>query len=83
MKDRPEDLIDRMISGRVTLAAWRRMLPLRDIDKPTKADIADIGYAGLFFNRTCFLRHRRRRPDRRHRARIRVTRSTVASTKGG
>ena len=54
VKDRPEDLIDRMISGRVTLAAWRRMLPLRDIDKPTKANIADIGYAGLFFNRTCF-----------------------------
>jgi DNA adenine methylase len=54
VKDRPETLIDRMMSGKVTLAAWRRMLPLRGIDKPTKANLADLGYAGLFFNRTCF-----------------------------
>ena len=54
VKDRPEALIRRMIGGRVTLAAWRRMLPLRHIDKLTKANLADLGYAGLFFNRTCF-----------------------------
>jgi len=54
VKDRPQALIKRMMSGRVSLLAWRRMLPLRDIDKPTKANLVDLGYAGLFFNRTCF-----------------------------
>lgn len=54
VRDQPEGLIDRMMTGKVTLAAWRRMLPLRDIDKPTKANLAELGYAGLFFNRTCF-----------------------------
>lgn len=54
VKDQSENLLDRMMSGKVTLAAWRRMLPLREIDKPTKANLAELGYAGLFFNRTCF-----------------------------
>jgi DNA adenine methylase len=54
VKDRPDALIDRMTSGKVTLAAWRRMLPLREIDKPTTRNLAELGYAGLFFNRTCF-----------------------------
>jgi len=54
VKEEPEALIERMMCGRVSLAAWRRMLPLRGIDRPTKANIADLGYAGLFFNRTCF-----------------------------
>src|SRR5258707_295571 len=54
VKADPEGLIDRMRSGKVTLAAWKRMLPLRDVDKPTKARLAELGYAGLFFNRTCF-----------------------------
>jgi DNA adenine methylase len=43
-----------MMRGRVTLAAWQRMEPMRRIDKPTKANTAELGYAGLFFNRTCF-----------------------------
>jgi DNA adenine methylase len=54
VKDRPEELIARMIRGRITLAAWQRMQPLREIDRITKANLADLGYAGLFFNRTCF-----------------------------
>lgn len=54
VKDDPSALIDRMNRGRITLTAWKRLLPLRDIDKPTKTNIADLGYAGLFFNRTCF-----------------------------
>jgi DNA adenine methylase len=54
VKERPEALIERMMSGKVTLAAWRRMLPMRAIERPTKANLADLGYAGLFFNRTCF-----------------------------
>jgi DNA adenine methylase len=54
VKDRPDTLIDRMMRGRVSLAAWRRLLPLREIDKPTRVNVADLGYAGLFFNRTCF-----------------------------
>lgn len=54
IKDAPETLIDRMMRGRITLAAWKRMLPLREVDEPTEADLAELGYAGLFFNRTCF-----------------------------
>jgi DNA adenine methylase len=54
VKEWPEVLIDRMMSGKISLAAWRRMTPMRKIDKPTKANLADLGYAGLFFNRTCF-----------------------------
>jgi DNA adenine methylase len=54
VKDDPEALIRRMMTGKVTLMAWRRMQPMRKIDKPTKVNLADLGYAGLFFNRTCF-----------------------------
>jgi DNA adenine methylase len=54
VKDHPEALIRRMMKGKVSLAAWRRMRPLRDINKPTKTHIVALGYAGLFFNRTCF-----------------------------
>jgi DNA adenine methylase len=54
VKDRPDELIARMIRGKIALAAWRRMQPLRDIDRPMKANLAELGYAGLFFNRTCF-----------------------------
>ena len=54
VKERPEELIDRMMSGKITLAAWRRMRNLRDVRRPTKANLAELGYAGLFFNRTCF-----------------------------
>jgi DNA adenine methylase len=54
VKERPESLIDRMMRGRITLAAWQRMLPLREIEKPTRTNTPSLGYAGLFFNRTCF-----------------------------
>jgi DNA adenine methylase len=54
VQDKPEELIDRMNRGRITLGAWRRMLPLRKLDKPVKRHIPELGYAGLFFNRTCF-----------------------------
>lgn len=54
VKDNPETLIKRMMSGRITLMAWYRMQPMREVDKPTKANLAELGYAGLFFNRTCF-----------------------------
>jgi DNA adenine methylase len=54
VKDNPEALIRRMMNGKVTLMAWHRMRPLREIDKPTRVNLADLGYAGLFFNRTCF-----------------------------
>lgn len=54
VKERPEELIDRMMRGKVTLAAWKRMLPLREVRRPTSSNLADLGYAGLFFNRTCF-----------------------------
>jgi DNA adenine methylase len=54
VRDEPDALIDRMMRGKVTLASWRRMLPMRDIKKPTKDNLLTLGYAGLFFNRTCF-----------------------------
>jgi DNA adenine methylase len=53
-KDHPDELIDRMMRGKVSLASWRRMLPLREVKRPTKQNLAALGYAGLFFNRTCF-----------------------------
>jgi DNA adenine methylase len=54
VQEKPEELVDRMMRSKVTLPAWKRMLPLREISKPSKANLADLGYAGLFFNRTCF-----------------------------
>lgn len=54
VKERPEELISRMMRSKVTLPAWQRMLPLRQTKKPTKSNLADLGYAGLFYNRTCF-----------------------------
>ena len=54
VKANPEELIDRMMRGKVSLPAWKRMLPLRSVKKPTKTTLLELGYAGLFFNRTCF-----------------------------
>jgi DNA adenine methylase len=54
VKEEPSALVNRMMRGRVTLASWRRMLPLRQIDAPDEDNLAELGYAGLFFNRTCF-----------------------------
>jgi len=54
VRDQPEELIGRMMRGRVTLAAWHRLQPMRKIDRPSKNTLAPLGYAGLFFNRTCF-----------------------------
>lgn len=53
-KEQPEALIDRMMRGKVTLPAWKRMLAMRAVKRPTKANMLELGYAGLFFNRTCF-----------------------------
>jgi DNA adenine methylase len=54
VKDEPETLIRRMQRGKVSLATWQRMLPLRNVAKPSKNNLGELGYAGLFFNRTCF-----------------------------
>lgn len=54
VKDQPESLISRMMKGKISLNVWKQMLPLRDIKRPTQNNISDLGYAGLFFNRTCF-----------------------------
>jgi DNA adenine methylase len=43
-----------MMRGKVTLSAWKRLQPLREVRTPTKGNMSDLGYAGLFFNRTCF-----------------------------
>jgi DNA adenine methylase len=54
VKENPEALIDRMMRGKITLCAWQRLQPMRDIDRPTNAKLLPLAYAGLFFNRTCF-----------------------------
>jgi DNA adenine methylase len=54
VKENPEELIERMMRGKVSLQAWKRMLPLRAAKKPTRTKLAELGYAGLFFNRTYF-----------------------------
>ena len=54
VKENPDKLIERMVRGKVSLQTWKRMLPLREVKRPTKANFAELGYAGLFFNRTCF-----------------------------
>jgi DNA adenine methylase len=38
----------------VTLQSWKRLVPLRDVKRPTAYQLAELAYAGLFFNRTCF-----------------------------
>lgn len=54
VKDDPEALIARMRRGKVTLAAWKQMQRFRAIDQVDAASLPALGYAGLFFNRTCF-----------------------------
>lgn len=50
----PNVLIDRMLNSPVTLAAWKSLLPTRAVEKPTRRNMLDLAYAGLFYNRTCF-----------------------------
>jgi DNA adenine methylase len=54
VRDNPDELIDRMTRAKVSLQAWKRLLPLRAVKRPTRTQLAELGYAGLFFNRTCF-----------------------------
>src|ERR1043166_7841388 len=35
VKEQPDQLIERMMRGKVSLPAWRRMLPMRDVKRPT------------------------------------------------
>jgi DNA adenine methylase len=54
IKEDPEPLIKRIRSSKVTLASWKRLLPLREVKRPTSYQLGELAYAGLFFNRTCF-----------------------------
>jgi DNA adenine methylase len=54
VKDDPQQLIERMSRGKVSIAAWHRLQSVRQIKRPTNANTPLLGYAGLFFNRTCF-----------------------------
>lgn len=54
IQDDPEPLIKRLRSGKVSLASWKRLLPLREVKRPTTGLLVELAYAGLFFNRTCF-----------------------------
>jgi DNA adenine methylase len=54
VKDDPEALIKRISSSKITLASWKRLLPLRAVKRPNSYQLEELAYAGLFFNRTCF-----------------------------
>jgi DNA adenine methylase len=54
VKVNPEPLIKRILNGKVTLQSWKRLLPLREVKRPTAYQVTEMAYAGLFFNRTCF-----------------------------
>jgi DNA adenine methylase len=49
-----DDLCEKIIKTPVTIETWKKMLLYRDITVLKKIDILDIGFAGLFFNRTNF-----------------------------
>lgn len=54
IQDGPDPLIKRLRSSKVSLASWKRLLPLREVKRPTAGLLTELAYAGLFFNRTCF-----------------------------
>jgi DNA adenine methylase len=49
-----DDLCDKIIKTSVTIETWKKMLPYRDITVLKEKGILDIGFAGLFLNRTNF-----------------------------
>ncbi len=50
----PDDLCHRIEKTPVNIDTWLDFKPLREIDSPFDAELLDLGFAGLFFNRTNF-----------------------------
>jgi DNA adenine methylase len=49
-----DDLCEKIVNTSITIETWKKMLSYRDITLLKEKDILDIGFAGLFFNRTNF-----------------------------
>ncbi|MGB4117392.1 MAG: DNA adenine methylase [Polaromonas sp.] len=52
--EKTDELIERFIDLPITLKTWHSMRPLLAVEKPTKANMLELGLAGLFFNRANF-----------------------------
>jgi DNA adenine methylase len=52
--DNTEQLVQRINKVDITLESWLGLNELRLLDNPDSKRIADLGFAGLFFNRTNF-----------------------------
>lgn len=50
----PEDLCEKIENATIDLDTWIAMKPLRNIDNPDDESLLELGFAGLFFNRTNF-----------------------------
>lgn len=51
---RPDDLCRLIEDTPITIDTWSFLSPLREIGSPCDADLLELGFAGLFFNRTNF-----------------------------
>jgi DNA adenine methylase len=49
-----DELVCKIRNVKITLATWKRMRKFRDIESIEKERIVDMGFAGLFLNRTNF-----------------------------
>lgn len=49
-----EDLCSRIEESKINIETWHTLEPLRKASSPNDATILDLGFAGLFFNRTNF-----------------------------
>jgi DNA adenine methylase len=54
VKENPGALIEKIAKTNVTLQNWKRLGRLRELKRPYLKHLLHMGYAGLFFNRTCF-----------------------------
>lgn len=52
--DRTDDLCERIMETPVTIETWHNLSYLRQVEDLTGASLLDLGFAGLFFNRTNF-----------------------------
>jgi DNA adenine methylase len=50
----PDALCAKIRETPITIGEWRRQAHLRDVREVTKENLLDLGFAGLFFNRTNF-----------------------------
>ena len=49
-----DTLCKRIEEAEITVATWQQMLPYRNMKRLEEAELVDLAFAGLFFNRTNF-----------------------------